>query len=319
MAQVFDRNSNALARASLVLTGVIVIAVGVGLNSLQRSPWVTRQGQRPDQPVPFSHKHHVEGLGLQCQYCHTQVEKAAYAGVPPTKTCINCHAQIWTNAELLQPVRDSWATGESIRWIRVHDLPDYVYFNHYIHVNKGIGCASCHGRVDEMPLMYQENSLQMEWCLNCHRNPAVNLRPTSEIYNMAWAGPTTDKPVWCADTTRSAGANSYGPHGERIPTAQAISCTTKDPSSDNPQIAMLQTLDLRPRSMGRSNPGSGTPLDPHATSPDVNATGVPPAEIVPLPVSYKKFTRQVDLGQYLTAQYHIRSANQLSSCEVCHR
>ncbi len=191
MAQVFDRSSNALARFSLVLTGLIVIALGVTLDQLQRSPWVTRQGQRPDQPIPFSHKHHVEGLGLQCQYCHTQVEKAAYAGIPPTKTCINCHAQIWTNAELLEPVRQSWATGASIQWIRVHDLPDYVYFNHEIHVNKGIGCASCHGRVDEMPLMYQQNTLQMEWCLNCHRNPAVNLRPTSEIYNMAWAGPST--------------------------------------------------------------------------------------------------------------------------------
>ena len=107
MAQVFDRSSNALARFSLVLTGVIVIALGVTLDQLQRSPWVTRQGQRPDQPIPFSHKHHVEGLGLQCQYCHTQVEKAAYAGIPPTKTCINCHAQIWTNASLLEPVRSN--------------------------------------------------------------------------------------------------------------------------------------------------------------------------------------------------------------------
>jgi hypothetical protein len=160
MAQVFDRSSNALARASLVLTGLIVIALGVALNSLQRSPWVTRQGQRPDQPVPFSHKHHVEGLGLQCQYCHTSVEKSSYAGIPPTKTCMNCHSQIWTNAQLLEPVRHSWATGESIQWIKVHDLPDYVYFNHEIHVNKGIGCASCHGRVDEMPLMYAQNSLQ---------------------------------------------------------------------------------------------------------------------------------------------------------------
>jgi hypothetical protein len=148
MAQVFDRSSNALARASLVLTGLIVIALGVALDQLQRSPWVTRQGQRPDQPVPFSHKHHVEGLGLQCQYCHTSVEKSSYAGIPPTKTCINCHSQIWTNAQLLEPVRQSWATGESIQWIKVHDLPDYVYFNHEIHVNKGIGCASCHGRVD---------------------------------------------------------------------------------------------------------------------------------------------------------------------------
>ena len=194
---------------------------------------MTRQGQRPDQPVPFSHKHHVEGLGLQCQYCHTSVEKSSYAGIPPTKTCINCHAQIWTNAELLQPVRHSWATGESINWIRVHDLPDYVYFNHEIHVNKGIGCASCHGRVDEMPLMYQQNTLQMEWCLNCHRNPSVNLRPTSEIYNMAWAGPID----------RQAGMV----RGERriqrvqaVPTAQGVACTTKNPSGDDPQVAMLQ-------------------------------------------------------------------------------
>src|ERR1700722_14873539 len=240
MAQVFDRSSNALARFSLVLTGVIVIALGVTLDQLQRSPWVTRQGQRPDQPIPFSHKHHVEGLGLQCQYCHTQVEKAAYAGIPPTKTCINCHAQIWTNAELLEPVRQSWATGASIQWIRVHDLPDFVYFNHEIHVNKGIGCAGCHGRVDQMPLMYQQNTLQMEWCLNCHRNPGVNLRPTSEIYNMAWAGPSNDKPVGGADTAKSGGANSYGPNGERVPTAQSVTCTTKDPSGDNPKLALMQ-------------------------------------------------------------------------------
>ena len=115
MAQIFDRSSNALARMSLVLTGLIVIALGLTLDELQRSPWVTRQGQRADQPVPFSHKHHVEGLGLQCQYCHTTVEKSSYAGIPPTKTCMNCHAQIWTDAQLLEPVRASWATGASIR------------------------------------------------------------------------------------------------------------------------------------------------------------------------------------------------------------
>jgi Cytochrome c7 and related cytochrome c len=288
MAQVFDRSSNALARFSLVLTGVIVIALGVTLDNLQRSPWVTRQGQRPDQPIPFSHKHHVEGLGLQCQYCHTQVEKAAYAGIPPTKTCINCHAQIWTNAELLEPVRQSWATGASIQWIRVHDLPDYVYFNHGIHVNKGIGCASCHGRVDEMPLMYQQNTLQMEWCLNCHRNPAVNLRPTSEIYNMAWAGPSSDKPVWCA-STGGASASS--------PTAQNVSCTTTDPSGKGPEVAMMQS-----------------PAESHGTT----ASDVPPLGIT-MPISYQKFTNQIDLGKYLTAQYHIRNPEQLSSCETCHR
>jgi hypothetical protein len=316
MAQVFDRSSNALARASLVLTGLIVIALGVGLNSLQRSPWVTRQGQRPDQPVPFSHKHHVEGLGLQCQYCHTQVEKAAYAGIPPTKTCINCHAQIWTNAALLEPVRHSWTSGESINWIRVHDLPDYVYFNHQIHVNKGIGCASCHGRVDEMPLMYQQNSLQMEWCLNCHRNPAVNLRPTAQIYNMAWAGPSSLSPVWCADT----GKAGNGPDGKPVPTAQTVTCTTKDPSNSGPEIAMLQTLDMgHNRSMGRLSAGSGSGAEPHATSPDVNMTDSPPADMIALPASYRKFTSQIELGHYLEGQYHIRTANQLSSCEVCHR
>jgi Cytochrome c7 and related cytochrome c len=305
MAQVFDRSSNALARFSLVLTGLIVIALGVALNSLQRSPWVTRQGQRADQPVPFSHKHHVEGLGLQCQYCHTQVEKAAYAGIPPTKTCINCHAQIWTNAELLEPVRQSWATGASIQWIRVHDLPDYVYFSHDIHVNKGIGCASCHGRVDEMPLMYEENTLQMEWCLNCHRNPAVNLRPTSEIYNMAWAGPSSNKPVWCASAVTGG------------PTAQNVSCTTEDPTGANPKLAMMQLEAPTPGGQGR--PQSGTNLQPHPLSGEgLTVTEGSPTGII-MPASYTKFTSQMELGKYLTAQYHIRRPDELSSCETCHR
>jgi hypothetical protein len=240
--------------------------------------------------VPFSHKHHVQGLGLQCQYCHQQVEQAAYAGIPPTKTCINCHAQIWTNADYLEPVRQSWATGASIQWIRVHDLPDYVYFNHEIHVNKGIGCASCHGRVDEMPLMYQENTLQMEWCLNCHRNPAVNLRPTSEIYNMAWAGPSEDKPVWCTSGVKGGSAESS-------PTAQNVSCTTTDPTGKGPDVAMMQIA---------------------ATAHGPTASDVPPLGIT-MPASYEKFTNQMDMGKYLTAQYHIRNPEQLSSCETCHR
>jgi hypothetical protein len=301
MAQVFDRSSNALVRLSLVLTGLIVIALGVTLNELQRSPWVTRQGQRPDQPVPFSHKHHVEGLGLQCQYCHTSVEKSSYAGIPPTKTCMNCHSEIWTNAQLLEPVRNSWATGESIQWIRVHDLPDYVYFNHEIHVNKGIGCASCHGRVDEMPLMYEENTLQMEWCLNCHRNPAVNLRPTAEIYNMAWAGPTSNKPVWCASTSKSG------------PTSGDVSCTTTDPGpAQNPELAQADGA----RPLDQSKPQSGTDLQPHPLTEPGSVSDVP---VVTMPASYQKFTSQTDLGHYLMDQYHIRSANELSSCETCHR
>ena len=306
MAQVFDRSSNALARMSLILTGIIVIALGVTLNELQRSPWVTRQGQRPDQPIPFSHKHHVEGLGLQCQYCHTSVEKSSYAGIPPTKTCMNCHSQIWTNAELLEPVRESWRTGASIQWIRVHDLPDYVYFNHEIHVNKGIGCASCHGRVDEMPLMYQENTLQMEWCLNCHRNPAKNLRPTSEIYNMAWSGPSAQNPVWCTST------------GQDGPTSQAVSCTTADPSSaGNPELAMMQMEPTHPVGLARPQPGAN--MQPHPGEGEGETIGSPLPLKLSMPASYQKFTSQMDLGKYLTAQYHIRNPEQLSSCETCHR
>ncbi|MGD0294884.1 MAG: cytochrome c3 family protein [Terracidiphilus sp.] len=259
MAQIFDRGSNALARASLVLSGLIVIVLGVTLNELQRSPWMTRQGQRPDQPVPFSHKHHAQGLGVQCQYCHVTVETSNYAGIPPTKTCMNCHAQIWTNAQLLRPVRDSWATDQSLHWIKVHDLPDYVYFSHEIHVHKGVGCASCHGRVDQMPLMYAENSLQMEWCLDCHRNPAKKLRPTSEIYNNAWENPSPDRPVWCA----------VGDEKPGVPTAESVKCVTKKPAEQS--------------------------------------------------AANQKFTNQDELGRFLVQHYKIRTPNELSSCEVCHR
>jgi hypothetical protein len=284
MAQIFDRSSNSLARMSLILTGLIVIALGVTLDSLQRSPWVTRQGQRPDQPVPFSHKHHVQGLGLQCQYCHVSVEKSSYAGIPPTKTCMNCHAQIWTNAALLEPVRHSWATNESIVWTKVHDLPDYVYFNHSIHVNKGLGCASCHGRVDLMPLMYQQNTLQMEWCLNCHRDPAKNLRPVSQIYNMAWTAPTTDKPVWCSVNGEKTGT----------PTAQTVDCQTQEPGKTD-----VASLDLNAVKL----PGMSSQM----------------TAAMPVPVSYTKFTSQRDLGNFLIDHYKIRKPNELASCEVCHR
>jgi len=287
MAQIFDRSSNALARASLVLTGLIVIAVGVTLDQLQRSPWVTRQGQRPEQPVPFSHKHHVQGLGLQCQYCHTTVEKSSYAGIPPTKTCINCHAQIWTNAQLLEPVRQSWASNQSVVWTKVHDLPDFAYFSHEIHVNKGLGCSTCHGRVDQMPLMYAQNTLQMEWCLNCHRNPAKNLRPTSQIYNMAWESPAAERPMWCSVADEKTG----------LPTAQSVNCVTKDPAATGPQVAALEL------------PKSGA----RGAVADVAASQLPAA------VHYQKFTSQDELGHYLLQHYKIRTPRELSSCEVCHR
>ena len=304
MAQIFDRSSNSLTRISLVLSGLILIGVGVMLNYLQRSPWVTRQGQRAEQPVPFSHKHHVQGLGLQCQYCHTSVEKSSYAGIPPTKTCINCHAQIWTNAALLAPVRNSWASGNSIVWTKVHDLPDYVYFDHSIHVNKGIGCSTCHGRVDEMPLMYQESSLQMEWCLNCHRNPANNLRPTSQIYQMAWKGPSTLHPVWCTNQPTTPG----------VPTAQLVNCVTQDPDNNAPQVAALD-MPQAPQ-VPPSGPISPTFQDNRNWSSPGGASVHSP---VPVNPHFVKFTDQRSLGKYLLVQYHIRPPRQLTSCDTCHR
>src|SRR5581483_682140 len=189
MPQVFNRGANGLARMSLVILGLVVTSLALTLNELQRSPYVTREGERLEQPVPFSHQHHVAGLGLDCRYCHTSVENSNFAGIPPTKTCMNCHSQIWNTSPTLEPVRASFRTGASIEWTRVNDLPDFVYFNHSIHVNKGIGCESCHGRVDRMPLTWQEASLQMSWCLNCHRHPEQYVRPREEVFTMGYEYP----------------------------------------------------------------------------------------------------------------------------------
>jgi hypothetical protein len=186
MAQVFHRSTNTIAKASLYGAVVFVGLAGWVLLTLARSPYVTRQGVVQKQPVPFSHDHHTAGLGIDCRYCHTSVEDSAFAGIPPTQTCIGCHKLIWTNAELLEPVRESWRTGEPIVWRRIHDLPDFVYFNHSIHVAKGVSCYTCHGPVNEMPLMYQKASLLMEWCLDCHRAPEKYVRPREEVFNFRW-------------------------------------------------------------------------------------------------------------------------------------
>jgi len=153
---------------------------------IQRSDFITAANTFIEQPVQFSHQHHVGGVGLDCRYCHTSVEVSPSAGIPPTKTCINCHSQIWSTSPYLEPVRASFRDDRPLQWIRVHDLPDFVYFNHSIHVKKGVGCETCHGRVDRMPLMIQKASLQMEWCLDCHRDPAPYLRPIEEITTMGY-------------------------------------------------------------------------------------------------------------------------------------
>jgi hypothetical protein len=195
MAQFFPHSANAYAKMSIALLVGLLATLGLAGDRLQRSPYVTREGIRPEQPVPFSHQHHVAGEGIDCRYCHTSVENSAFAGIPPTKTCMNCHSQIWTNAPMLEPVRESYRDNKPLRWTRVHDLPDFAYFNHEIHVNKGVGCKTCHGPVEDMPLMYQNASLQMEWCLDCHRDTAKNLRPKEEVFNMRYEGPSQAKPV----------------------------------------------------------------------------------------------------------------------------
>jgi hypothetical protein len=187
--QIFHHSTNTLAKVSIF--GAL-FAAGFGLwlvLEINRSPYVTNAGVARIQPVQFSHQHHVGGLGLDCRYCHTSVETAAVAGIPPTKTCMNCHSQIWSTSPELEPVRESFRTGKSLEWIRVHDLPEFAYFNHSAHVNKGVGCSTCHGRVDRMPLVWQEKSLQMEWCLECHRAPEKFVRPQSEVFNAAWEPP----------------------------------------------------------------------------------------------------------------------------------
>ena len=193
--QIFPRSSNAIARASLFGAVFAVAALFWVLAQLERSPYITWAGVRKPQPVPFSHQHHLTGLGIDCRYCHTSVEESSFAGIPPTKTCMNCHAQIWTNAQLLEPVRASYHSGQSLQWTRVNQLPDFVFFNHSIHVTKGVGCNTCHGPVDRMPLMYQEESLQMEWCLGCHRAPENNLRPRDQVFNMRYQPPSSTNPV----------------------------------------------------------------------------------------------------------------------------
>jgi ferredoxin len=194
MAQIFHPVANAIARLSIVLGVVVVGGALVTLDQVTRSPYTTEVDVARAQPVPFSHKHHAN-MGIDCRYCHTSVEDAAFAGIPPTKTCMNCHSQIFADAPMLEPVRESWRTGESLQWNRVHDLPQFAYFNHSIHVAKGIGCSTCHGRVDEMPLVRKQNTLYMGWCLDCHRAPENFVRPKDKVFDMAWEPPANQREV----------------------------------------------------------------------------------------------------------------------------
>jgi cytochrome c7-like protein len=189
MAQIFHRSTNFIARFS-VLSVVFLIGLAlIVVFTAARSPYYTNQDIVRSQPIQFSHKHHVGDDGIDCRYCHTGVENSAVAGIPPTKTCMNCHSVLFNNSAYLEMVRESYRTDKSLEWVRVHRLPDYVYFNHSIHINKGVGCSTCHGPVNQMPLIFQANSLLMQWCLDCHRNPEQVLRPKDQIFNMDWKAP----------------------------------------------------------------------------------------------------------------------------------
>lgn len=189
MSQIFRKSSNSIARVALLggasgffgLWGVVYL--------IYRSPYTTDVNVPREQQVPFSHQHHVAGLGLDCRYCHTSVENSSFAGIPPTETCMTCHSRVWTDAPLLAPVRQSLATQQPLHWKRVNQVPDFVFFNHSIHVQKGIGCSSCHGQVNEMPLTWKAHSLYMRWCLDCHEAPEKQVRPKDQIYNLDWKPP----------------------------------------------------------------------------------------------------------------------------------
>jgi hypothetical protein len=192
-AQLFHPGMNIVARVSIFTALLLLVVLVLVLRGFVTSNYVNEMNIHIEQPVPFSHAHHVDALGIDCRYCHGAVEVSAVADIPPTHTCMTCHSQVWTDSPLLEPVHESYRTSTPILWNRVHDLPDFVYFNHSIHVAQGVGCATCHGQVEEMALTYQAEPLTMGWCLECHRDPAQHLRPREEVVNMDWQAPPDEQ------------------------------------------------------------------------------------------------------------------------------
>jgi hypothetical protein len=186
MAQFFNKSANNIARISIVAAVVLAGVAGLAYTIVARSSYMTGRYVEKQQPIQFSHKHHVGDDGIDCRYCHQTVETTASAGMPSTQTCMNCHSQLFADQPYLEPVRASFRDNKPMEWERVHDLPEFTYFNHSIHIAKGVGCSTCHGQIDNMPAVFQENTLQMEWCIACHRAPEQFIRPKSEIFNMQW-------------------------------------------------------------------------------------------------------------------------------------
>lgn len=189
MGQVFNHSTNLISRLSVYGGFLAIIAAGFVPWLIDRSPYVTEQNVPREQPVPFSHRHHANDLGIDCRYCHTSVEKSPFAGLPATEICMTCHSQIWTNSSMLAPVRDSYRTNTSIPWVRVNALPEFVYFDHSIHIAKGIGCTTCHGPIGSMSLTYAGAELKMSWCIDCHRAPEKYVRPKEDVFSISYQPP----------------------------------------------------------------------------------------------------------------------------------
>jgi hypothetical protein len=230
MAQIFHRSTNLVARVTIFGAVLIIGVLGFALYEIALSPWYTDQNVTRQQPIPFSHRHHAGELGIDCRYCHTSVEKSSFAGLPPTQTCMTCHSQIWTNASMLEPVRASYRDDTSLEWTRVNALPDFVYFDHSIHVAKGIGCTTCHGPVADMPLTYRAGTLYMSWCLDCHRQPGKNIRPKSEVFNPFYEPPSGEHPVTVENGTKFVDQAAMGKYlmaeYKILPLKNLQSCST---------------------------------------------------------------------------------------------
>src|SRR3954454_3737904 len=193
MAAIFGPRANLVTNATLLALAALALFAAFLIWGVPLMHYNTQVSLTALQPVQFSHQHHVSGLGIDCRYCHSSVELAPSAGMPPTETCMTCHSHIWTNAAMLAPVRQSLADNKPLRWTRVYTLPDYVYFAHSIHVAKGVGCTECHGPIGDMPLTWKATTLYMSWCLSCHRDPAPHLRPRDQVFNPHWT-PTAGTP-----------------------------------------------------------------------------------------------------------------------------
>jgi Cytochrome c7 and related cytochrome c len=195
MAQIFHRSTNTLSKLSIYGAAFFLAALGFLAYEVNQSAYFTDVNVAQQQPVPFSHKHHVTDDGIDCRYCHTSVEQSSFAGIPPTHTCMSCHSQIWVNSPMLEPVRASYRTGDSIEWTRVNALPEFVYFDHSIHINKGVGCTTCHGPIGEMPLTWRANTLYMRWCIDCHKHPESFVRPRDQVFSATYQPPSRNSPV----------------------------------------------------------------------------------------------------------------------------